>query len=60
MIGQGHGRHALPLRLVHQFGDRARAVEQGIVGVNVKMNKTIHGLAAVSPSGRRGGLTDYS
>jgi hypothetical protein len=41
MIGDGHGGHATVGRFVYQFRDVAGAVEKTVIGVQVKMDKTL-------------------
>ena len=40
VIRDGHGGHALVGCLVYQFRDVASAVEQTVIGVDVKVDKT--------------------
>ena len=46
MIGDGHREHAAPRRLTHQFRDVAGAVQQAVIGMQMKMNEARYSHAA--------------
>ena len=40
VVGDSHGGHAAPRRLVHEFLNPAGAVQQAVIGVQMQMNES--------------------
>ena len=56
MLGDGHRRHLQLDRLVEQFFDPARPVEQRVLGVQMEVDEVGHRLPGYSHSIVDGGL----